>query len=413
MQSEQHQSRGRLEAATASASAAASARAWARPRGRGYKGQRARAGGYHKVGFEGGQMPLQRRLPKSGFQSHTPTARRSARARARTVDGRRSTSTALKKARHGAAAGRAGQDHRVRQARQGRHGQRRSRHAGRARIIEAAGGKIEVSRGRGRPRGNKASDLNGPRPEHGKGRHGKSAALLGDARVTPICAAPAVPAGRAGRVPHRRVHPGAGHRSRRARAVLPAAAGRDARACSTCSRAARCSASSIFALGIMPYISASIIMQMMTRVIPQLDAAAQGRRVGPPQDHAVHALRHGVARAVPGRRQLRSRCRIAANVVLSPGSSSVITAAITLVTGTMFLMWLGEQITERGIGNGISMIIFVGHRRRACRARSAARSSSCAPARMQPAMPCSSSPCWCSASRPSWCSWSARSARSP
>ena len=106
----------------------------------------------------------------------------------------------------------------------------------------------------------------------------------------------------------------------------------------------------------MPYISASIIMQMATHVVPTLRAAAQGGRVRPPQDHAVHALRDGLL----SRRSSPSAAATALQnqgVVLNPGTGFVLTAAITLVTGTMFLMWLGEQITERGIGNGISMII--------------------------------------------------------
>ena len=80
---------------------------------------------------------------------------------------------------------------------------------------------------------------------------------------------------------------------------------------------------------------------------------------GPAQDHAVHALRHGGPGDVPVDRRGRSRCRTRASCI-DPGPRFVFTAAVTLVTGTMFLMWLGEQITERGIGNGISMIILAG-----------------------------------------------------
>jgi preprotein translocase subunit SecY len=115
----------------------------------------------------------------------------------------------------------------------------------------------------------------------------------------------------------------------------------------------------IFALGIMPYISASIIMQLMTVVSPQLEALkkegesgrrkiTQYTRYGTVVLAAFQALGISVAlEAQPG-------------LVVDAGLAFRITTVITLMTGTMFLMWLGEQITERGIGNGISMIIFAG-----------------------------------------------------
>jgi preprotein translocase subunit SecY len=117
----------------------------------------------------------------------------------------------------------------------------------------------------------------------------------------------------------------------------------------------------IFALGIMPYISASIIMQLMTVVVvPSLEALKKEGEAGSPQDHAVHPLRHGRCSRCFRRWASRSRwrrrpgwCSIRADVPLRD-------TVVTLVTGTMFLMWLGEQITERGLGNGISIIIFAG-----------------------------------------------------
>ncbi|MEK6593039.1 MAG: preprotein translocase subunit SecY [Pseudomonadota bacterium] len=116
---------------------------------------------------------------------------------------------------------------------------------------------------------------------------------------------------------------------------------------------------SIFALGIMPYISASIIMQLMTVVSPTLEALkkegeagrrkiTQYTRYGTAGLALFQAL--GIAIALESQRGL----------VVDPGLMFRLTAMITLVTGTMFLMWLGEQITERGIGNGISLIIFAG-----------------------------------------------------
>ena len=115
---------------------------------------------------------------------------------------------------------------------------------------------------------------------------------------------------------------------------------------------------SIFALGVMPYISASIIMQLMTAVIPSLkelkkEGEAGRRKITQYTRYGtlVLALFQAIGVAVALQNQ---------GVAITAGPSFVFTAAISLVTGTMFLMWLGEQITERGIGNGISIIIFIG-----------------------------------------------------
>jgi preprotein translocase subunit SecY len=115
----------------------------------------------------------------------------------------------------------------------------------------------------------------------------------------------------------------------------------------------------IFALGIMPYISASIIMQLMSVVSPTLEALKKegesGRRkITQYTRYGTVALAlfqaMGIAIALEGQRGL----------VIEPGIAFRLTTTLTLTTGTMFLMWLGEQITERGIGNGISLIIFAG-----------------------------------------------------
>ncbi len=115
----------------------------------------------------------------------------------------------------------------------------------------------------------------------------------------------------------------------------------------------------LFALGIMPYISSSIIMQMASHIVPSLQQlrkeGEQGRR------QIVKYTRWGtVALASFQSIAAASWLQNQAGLVVNPGPSFLITACITLVTGTMFLMWLGEQITERGIGNGISMIILAG-----------------------------------------------------
>jgi preprotein translocase subunit SecY len=115
---------------------------------------------------------------------------------------------------------------------------------------------------------------------------------------------------------------------------------------------------SVFALGIMPYISASIIMQLLTIVSPKLE---QLRKEGESGRHKItQYTRYGTlilatVQALGVAIALESQ-----NVVVESGIGFRVTATATLVTGTLFLMWLGEQITERGIGNGISMIIFAG-----------------------------------------------------
>jgi preprotein translocase subunit SecY len=120
---------------------------------------------------------------------------------------------------------------------------------------------------------------------------------------------------------------------------------------------------SLFALGVMPYISASIIVQLMSSVIPQLEQlkkeGEQGRR------KITQYTRYGTVvlatfQAIGISVALQGQTAGGSALVTQAGVGFVFTAAVSLVTGTMFLMWLGEQITERGIGNGISMIIFAG-----------------------------------------------------
>ncbi len=112
---------------------------------------------------------------------------------------------------------------------------------------------------------------------------------------------------------------------------------------------------SIFALGIMPYISASIILQMGTHVIPALQQLRKEGESG--RRKITQYTRYSTVVLASFQSVAAASALQTQGVVLNPGPAFVLTAAITLVTGTMFLMWLGEQITERGIGNGISMII--------------------------------------------------------
>jgi preprotein translocase subunit SecY len=112
---------------------------------------------------------------------------------------------------------------------------------------------------------------------------------------------------------------------------------------------------SIFALGIMPYISASIIMQMATHVVPSLGQLRKEGESG--RRKITQYTRYGTVVLCTFQSMAAATALQNQGVVINPGPSFVFTAAVTLVTGTMFLMWLGEQITERGVGNGISMII--------------------------------------------------------
>ena len=120
---------------------------------------------------------------------------------------------------------------------------------------------------------------------------------------------------------------------------------------------------SVFALGIMPYISASIIIQLMTKVIPTLEQLSKEGQAGKrkiTQYTRIGTVCLATFQALGVAITLESQTAGATNVVVDPGMIFRLSTVATLVTGTMFLMWLGEQITERGIGNGISLIIFAG-----------------------------------------------------
>lgn len=116
---------------------------------------------------------------------------------------------------------------------------------------------------------------------------------------------------------------------------------------------------SVFALGIMPYISASIIMQLLTVVSPQLEAIKKEGESG--RRKITQYTRYGtVVLATFQAIGISIALENQVGLVIDPGLVFRLTAVFTLVAGTMFLMWLGEQITERGLGNGISIIIFAG-----------------------------------------------------
>ena len=114
---------------------------------------------------------------------------------------------------------------------------------------------------------------------------------------------------------------------------------------------------SIVALGIMPYISASIIMQLLTAVSPHLD---QLKKEGESGRRKISQYTRYGALALATIQGTGMAVGLLAPMAYNPGPAFTLTAVVSLVTGAMFMMWLGEQITEKGIGNGISMLIFSG-----------------------------------------------------
>jgi preprotein translocase subunit SecY len=295
--------------------------------GRGHKGQKSRAGGYHKVGFEGGQMPLQRRLPKRGFLAVTidkAVEVRSGDLRKVPVD--TIDLEALKKA--GLVPG----------------GTRR------AKIILA--GKVEKAfkvSGLGASKGAK----DGPETHALSANPLATLGKLGDLKRRLIFLIGALVVYRIGaHIPVPGIDPN------ELAKLFQQNRGGILDMFNMFSGGAL-SRFTIFALGIMPYISASIIMQLMTVVSPSLEALKKEGEAG--RRKITQYTRYGtVVLATFQALGISVALQSQPGLVLDPGLAFRITTVITLMTGTMFLMWLGEQITERGIGNGISMIIFAG-----------------------------------------------------
>src|SRR6185369_13436089 len=120
---------------------------------------------------------------------------------------------------------------------------------------------------------------------------------------------------------------------------------------------------SLFALGVVPYISASIIVQMFASVFPAWQALRKEGESG--RRKLTQYTRFGTValagfQAFSIATMLQHQGSTGAPVVWAPGPGFIFTAVVALTSGTMFLMWLGEQITERGVGNGISLLIFAG-----------------------------------------------------
>ena len=115
----------------------------------------------------------------------------------------------------------------------------------------------------------------------------------------------------------------------------------------------------VFALGIMPYISASIVMQLMGYVLPAIEQLKKEGEAG--RRKMTQYTRYGtLGLALFQSMGIAIALESSAGLVIAPGFGFRMTAVVTLTTGTLFLMWLGEQITERGLGNGISILIFGG-----------------------------------------------------
>ena len=361
---------------------AAADRAPARRAGRGQKGQNSRSGGGVPAGFEGGQMPLQRRLPKLGFTSRKAPFNDEvkvgslARLAGDEVSPERLKEAGLVKRRAKRikliAGGEAGSGvHRGRG--------RRERRAPGA-VIEAAGGMVSRLMAR------RASESARGRPSLGSGK-------MSELRQRLLFVLGAILIFRIGSfIPVPGIDPVA------LEALFEQQRGTILDMFNMFSGGAL-SRFSIFAIGIMPYISAAIIMQLLSAVHPKLEQlkkeGEQGRR------KITQYTRYGTValatfQALGRRDRARDpRARAARRWSSRPGLGFRITTVVTLVTGTIFLMWLGEQVSERGIGNGISIIIFagivaglpVGGRRHpgARPHRGAARAARPAPARPSPA----------------------------
>src|SRR5574343_429540 len=115
----------------------------------------------------------------------------------------------------------------------------------------------------------------------------------------------------------------------------------------------------VFALGIMPYISASIVMQLLTYVLPAFEQLKKEGEAG--RRKITQYTRFGaLGLALFQSLGIAIALEASAGLVINPGFGFRMTAVVSLTAGTMFLMWLGEQITERGLGNGISILIFAG-----------------------------------------------------
>ena len=328
--------------------------------GRGHKGQKSRAGGYHKVGFEGGQMPLQRRLPKRGFLA--VTIEKAVEVRLGDLVARRRRHGRPRQPQEGRPRERprrARQDHPRRRAEEGGQGAGRSGVSkGAKAAIEKAGGSVADIAASPKARklagqGQAAGQAPNPRKRFcppTRSRPSASSATSSAGCGSSWARSSSTASGRTSRCP--------GSTPRSSRKLFQQSPGGILDMFNMFSGGAL-SRFSIFALGIMPYISASIIMQLMSVVMPSVEALKKEGEAG--RRKMTQWTRYGtVVLAAFQALGISIALESQPGLVLDPGLAFRFTTVLTLMTGTMFLMWLGEQITERGIGNGISMIIFAG-----------------------------------------------------
>eukprot|EP01034_Spumella_vulgaris_P027343 gene27343-34048_t len=289
--------------------------------GRGHKGQKSRSGGFHKVGFEGGQMPLQRRLPKRGFKSLNATFK--AEVRLSDLNNLPTGEVDILVLKQAGVLGVLARDVRV--------------------IASGEITKAVVVKGLKVTAGAKAAiEAAGGSSAAAGFPWGRLWFLLGALVVYRIGAHVPVP----------------GVDPVQLAALFKQQEGGILGMFNMFSGGAL-SRFTVFALGITPYISASIIMQLLSIVSPQMEALKKegesGRRkITQYTRYATVAL--ALFQALGVSVALESQ----PGLVLDPGLGFRFVTIVTLLTGTMFLMWLGEQITERGLGNGISIIIFAG-----------------------------------------------------
>ena len=264
--------------------------------GRGHKGQKSRSGGYHKVGFEGGQMPLQRRLPKRGFKSTTQQVQRRGHARRARAPGRG-------RSRH--ADPEAGQaDRRDDQERQG-HQERRADDQGRAERRHRS--RPPAPRRRSRRPAARSPDATRRRKRQWQRTRISWPRAASSATCAGACSSCWARSSSTGSA---RTSPCRGSTRTQLQQLFQGQQGGILSLFNMFSGGAL-SRFTVFALGIMPYISASIIMQLMTYVVPTLETLKKEGESGAAQDHAVHALRHARPGALPVARHRAGARRLA------------------------------------------------------------------------------------------------------
>ena len=313
--------------------------------GRGVKGQRARKGGYHKVGFEGGQMPLQRRLPKTGFRS----AMKASRAELTLgdlmrVSGGRGHPGRAHRGEPGPRIHRAGEDHSLGKRQEGFRHQGQGDHRDQGREERGRVGRRPVRGLRAAMATSSASAATAlgdmTRFQEMRKRLWFLLGALVVYRVGTFIPVPGIDAAKFAQF-------FSGQQGTLLGMFNMFSGGALQRF-------------SIFALNVMPYITASIIVQMASMVYAPWNQIRKDGESG--RRKLMQYTRYGTVglAAFQGFGAALAIQNAGNNLVPNPGPQFLFIATVSITTGTMFVMWLGEQITERGIGNGITMIIVAG-----------------------------------------------------